>query len=77
MTVDFETGDRTAVAGHDYLARSASAVIPASRTRVDVDVGVLDDTVPEGAETFVLRLTAARNVPLSRDTVASPTIEEQ
>ncbi len=74
MTVDFETGDRTAVAGHDYLARSASAV---SRTRVDVDVGVLDDTVPEGAETFVLRLTAARNVPLSRDTVASPTIEEQ
>jgi len=75
VRVNFETADRTAVAGQDYLARSGSVVIPAGQRRVEVDVDVLDDAVREPDETFVLRLTGSSNAPLSSDTAAAATIE--
>ncbi len=67
VTVNFETADRTAVAGQDYVARSGSVVIPAGQRRVEVDVDVLEDAVREPDETFVLRLTGSSNAPLSSD----------
>ncbi len=75
VTVNFETADRTAVAGQDYAARSGSVVIPAGQRRVEVDVDVLEDAVRERDETFVLRLTGSSNAPLSSDTAAEATIE--
>lgn len=75
VSVNFETADRTAIAGQDYVARSGTAVIPAGQTRVAVDIDVLDDAVRERDETFVLRLTGSSNAPLSSDTVAMAIIE--
>jgi hypothetical protein len=58
VTVDATTSNGTAVAGVDYLARSAPGlVIPAGQTRLSFAVQVLGDTSNEGNETFNVTLS--------------------
>ena len=48
----FETQDRIAVAGQDFVARNNVLTLPAGQTTFFIDVRVLSDSIPEGRETF-------------------------
>lgn len=58
VSIDFETGDRTAIAGEDYTASSGTVVIPAGADGTEVQVAVLGDTVGEDDEVLLLSLTS-------------------
>lgn len=47
----------TATPGDDYEALSGTIVIPAGQTFVNLDVNILQDTIGEGPETVIVRLT--------------------
>ena len=57
VTVDYATADGTAKAGEDYTATSGTLTFAAGERTKTVNVPVLDDSVDEGEETFVLRLS--------------------
>ena len=57
VTVRFETGDGTAVAGADYEAGSGAVTIPPGSPGALIDVFASGDTVDEVDETFVLKLS--------------------
>ena len=59
VTVDYATADGTATAGADYTATSGTLTFAAGEKTKTVNVPVLDDSVDEGEETFVLRLSNA------------------
>jgi uncharacterized delta-60 repeat protein len=58
-TVTVFTQDGTATAGTDYLPLNTSLFFAAGEWSKTVSVGVLDDALVEGTETFLLRLTNA------------------
>ena len=57
-TVEFDTGDGTAIAGAAYTASSAAAkaTIPAGQTSANITVGILPDALDEHDETFTVTL---------------------
>ena len=57
VTIDYNTQDGTATAGSDYTARSGTLTFNAGETEKTVSVPIIDDTVPDDGETFVLVLT--------------------
>ena len=57
VTVDYAIADGTAVAPADYTAASGTATIAVGLTSATVAVFIIDDTLPEGAETFTVTLT--------------------
>jgi hypothetical protein len=57
VTVDYATGDGTALSGEDYAARSGSLTLSDSVTVQTVSVPIHGDADPEPDETFVLRLS--------------------
>jgi hypothetical protein len=57
ITVDFATANGTATAGSDYTAVSAKLTIPAGQTSGTISVPILDDTLSEPDETFVVNLS--------------------
>jgi chitinase len=59
VTVDYATVDGSAVAGTDYVAASGTLTFPAGTTTRTVSVLVMGDILPEGSETFTLRLSNA------------------
>jgi hypothetical protein len=76
VAVNFEIVDGTAQHGNDFeAARGGTLVIPAGRTSGQIAVVVKGDIVPEGSETFFLRLTGATNATIS-DPEAQATIGE-
>jgi len=62
VTVNYATGDHTAVAGEDYVATSGTLTIPPGLRRAEVVVPVIDNAVAEGYESLYLVL---RNVSSS------------
>ncbi len=56
-TFSYFTFDGSALAGQDYNATSGTLTFAANQTRATLDVSVIGDTVPEGAEWFGLNLT--------------------
>jgi hypothetical protein len=57
VTVDWATGDGSAMAGSDYIASSGTITFPAGTTSQTVSVAILGDTEPEPFETFYLNLS--------------------
>jgi len=57
VTVDYATTPITAHAGSDYTTTTGTLTIPANATTATIDVPIIDDTVPEAAETFALDLS--------------------
>jgi hypothetical protein len=58
VTVQFATANGTAVAGSDYAASSGTVTFAPGQTTRTILVRTLDDTSAEGAETFVVNLSA-------------------
>lgn len=58
VTVHFAAYDGTAKAGADYAAVKGKVVIPAGATRAEFGIGILDDTVPEPDEWFLVSILA-------------------
>jgi Zn-dependent metalloprotease len=65
VAVGFETVDGTAQHGNDFERVAGTLVIPAGRTSAQIAVAVKGDIVPEGDETFLLRLTGAHNATIA------------
>jgi hypothetical protein len=61
VTVNWTTADGTAKAGSDYVAASGSVTIAAGSAKANVKVTILGDHVPEGDETFSVKVTSAVN----------------
>ena len=73
VTVDYATGDGTAVADEDYTAASGTLTFKAGETAKTVEVTVLDDAHDEGSETMTLTLSNASGARLG-DSTATGTI---
>lgn len=56
VTVDFGTGNGTALAGHDYVAAAGTLRFGNGESLATFSVPILDDPLFEGDETIVLRL---------------------
>ena len=73
VTVDYETGDFTAIAGADYVARDDTLTFASGETVKNIDVTVIDDNASEDDERLDLKLTGAENANLvMEDVVACP-----
>ena len=70
VTVVYETADRSAEVGLDYVFASGSLTFAPGDTRRTVAVALLDDAVDEADETFVLTLASPSNA-----TIATPSAE--
>jgi Zn-dependent metalloprotease len=76
VAVNFEIVDGTAQHGNDFeTGGGGTLVIPAGATSGRVTVVVKGDIVPEGNETFFLRLTGAANATIA-DSEAQATIND-
>ena len=67
VTVEYATADGTAAAGSDYESASGSLTITAGSLSGTIVVPILDDAVPELAETFRIILSDAVNATISDD----------
>jgi hypothetical protein len=66
ITVNYSTANNTATAGSDYTAVSATTLtFAAGQTSKTINVGVLEDTVDENNEYFLVNLTSASNATIS------------
>ena len=74
VTVVYETVDGTAVAGEDYTSASGTLTFEAGEIRKRVEVGLIDDAVEDGGETFALRLGAVTGGAVVADAEAVGTI---
>ena len=75
VTVDYATADGTAVAGVDYWSKSGTLTIPARTTGASLTVGIIQDSVSEGDETFTLSLSNPSGATIA-DGSATATITE-
>jgi hypothetical protein len=66
VTVRFATADGSAAAGADYAARRGTLVFARGERTKRVSVPVVNDTEPEGEETFFLSLSRPRGAKLAR-----------
>ncbi|MEW6304099.1 MAG: Calx-beta domain-containing protein [Verrucomicrobiota bacterium] len=65
VTVQFATGNVTASAGSDYVAKTGTLNIPAGSTTATVAVTITSDTEVESDETFVVRLSNPVNATIA------------
>ena len=65
VTVDFATADGTATNGADYIGQTGTLTFVAGDTSESITVPVLNDTVYEGNETFVVNLTNPTNATIA------------
>ena len=62
VTVAYDTADGTATAPGDYAPDAVrTLVVPAGSTDGEISVAVIDDSLPEGTETFTVTLASAAN----------------
>ena len=73
VSVNYVTGDVTAHAGADYMAKSGTLNFAPGVTSRTVTVSILDDTVFESSESFDLILSAATNATIA-DATGTATI---
>ena len=66
VVVSFATADGTATAGRDYRSTSGTLTFPAAAGGArTIEVALVDDSVAEGNETFLLRLHGVRGATLA------------
>jgi len=61
VTVDYATGDGTATAGSDYVAKAGTLTFPAGTTVRTISVLINGDTIVEPDETFFVNLSNPTN----------------
>ena len=61
VTVQYATEDVSATAGEDYEERSGTLTFEVGQTEAIVAVPIIDDSVEDNGETFILRLSNASN----------------
>ena len=67
VSIQWELAQGTAVAGLDYVHQSGTVTIPASQTLAVATVETVDDELPEGDDTFTIRLVETTGVVASFD----------
>jgi subtilisin family serine protease len=75
VTVKVSTADGTAKAGSDYTRVSRTVTFPAGTRTEQVQVGLLQDAVAEGDETFQVKLSSPKLAVLA-DSSATVTIKD-
>ncbi len=65
VTVFYQTGNSSAIAGSDYTTTSGTATIPAGQTCTTVTFPILDDNIPEPTEIFNVLLTNPTNATIA------------
>ena len=73
VTVDYTTGDGTAIAGSDYTTTSGTLTFAASETSKTIPVPIIDDMAEDDGETFKLVLSNANGAEIA-DAEATGTI---
>ena len=68
VSMDYATGDGTAVAGDDYQMAGGRATIPAGATETNIEITVFGDTDGELDETFDVVISNATNGTINRST---------
>ena len=64
VTVQYETKDRSALAGDDYTASRGIVIFDPGSTRGVVEIKIASDGIPEGAEEFEVTLSDPRNADI-------------
>ncbi len=64
VTVEYETKDRSALAGDDYTASRGIVIFDPGSTRGVVEIEIASDGIPEGAEEFEVTLSNPRNADI-------------
>ncbi|MCK9373010.1 MAG: hypothetical protein M0P91_07415 [Sulfuricurvum sp.] len=54
LTIDYETFDESATSGEDYSGQRGSITIPKGQTTAQITLQLLEDTMPEYLESFIL-----------------------
>ena len=67
VSMDWELARKTAVAGLDYVDQSGTVTIPAGETLAVATVETVDDEIPEGDDTFALKIVGTVGVVASFD----------
>ncbi|PIU55052.1 MAG: hypothetical protein COS89_08395, partial [Deltaproteobacteria bacterium CG07_land_8_20_14_0_80_38_7] len=65
VSVDYATGDSSALAGSDYTAASNTATIAAGETTAVVNITIANDTIDEDDEIFNVNLTNPSNATIA------------
>jgi acetyl esterase/lipase len=65
ITVDYETVDRSATAGEDYVRTSGRLTFAPGEVRKTIAVTINGDTTPEPNETFSIRLSNPQNAVIT------------
>jgi hypothetical protein len=73
VTVGYSTSNGAAIAGTDFVAKSGTLTFAPGQTSLTINIAILDDTVVEGTEDFVVNLAAPTNATLG-DGTATVTI---
>ncbi len=76
--VQYQTVARTAAAGSDYTAKTATTSIAAGAVTAKISIPVKGDITPEGTETFKLEVTGTgtSGVPTDRDTAIGKIVDD-
>ena len=64
VTVDWATADGTATAGSDYTANSGTLTFAQGESSKTITVAILDDSIDDGGETFLVRLSNANGAQI-------------
>jgi len=64
VTVHYDTANKTALSGSDYVGTSGDVVIPPGQTSATFTVAVMGDRLPESTETFFVNLSGASNASI-------------
>jgi large repetitive protein len=75
-SITYATANGTALAGKDYKSTSGTLTIPAGQTTGKIIVPVIGDRLPEGNETFLVKLLSATNKIAIARTAVSGTIRD-
>ena len=66
ISVDYQTHDHTATAGHDYTAQSGSITFSPGERAKTVSVPIIDDNLEDSGESFTLVLTNPAGAVIAR-----------
>ncbi len=70
-TVDIATSNRTAIAGSDYTTVAQTISFAPGQTQKTIDIPIIDDSIPEPDELFVVTLTNATGNAATGDPAAA------
>jgi Ca2+-binding RTX toxin-like protein len=61
VSVNYTTANQTALAGEDYNSGGATLTFAPGETSKEITIGIIDNDIPEGEETFLVNLSNPSN----------------